>query len=164
MTTYDLTMRGTIWFALALYVAGEVGRLAWRSGRGGDAGRPRLAWALGIGFYLLHVVLAFGGFHGWSHAAAYDFTAQQTESLVGMRWGGGIYLNHLFTAVWLAEIIAWWCAPERYRRRAGWIDQSLRLFFAFMIVNGAVIFVAGPQRWLGTLLVAILLAGFCKRR
>jgi hypothetical protein len=108
--------------------------------------------------------MAFGFFHSWSHVAAYDFTAEQTKTLVGWRWGGGLYVNHLFTGVWLAEIIAWHSAPERYRRRARWIDLSVRAFFAFMIVNGAVVFVAGPQRLLGFVLIGCLLVGFWKFR
>ena len=157
-------MRVAIWVALVLYCIGEIGRVSWRAGNPSETAVSRWAWATGCGFYLLHVVLAFGASHGWSHATAYEFTATQTEALTGWRWGGGLYVNHLFTAVWLVELIAWCRGPDLYRLRARWIDLSVRIFFAFMILNGAVVFVAGPQRLLGVALVAALLFGFWKFR
>ena len=36
----------------------------------------------------------------------------------------------------------------------------MRAFFLFMIVNGAVVFVSGPQQWLGVLIVAVLLVAW----
>ena len=159
----ELIARGSIWIALLLYILGEFGRLRWR-GSGGDGGVPRWLSTAGCGLYVVHVASAFGVFHGWSHAAAYEFTAQQTETLVGWDWGGGLFVNHAFTAVWLVELAAWWRSPARYRRRARWIDLAVRLFFAFMILNGAVVFVSGPQRWLGVVLVAVLLRGFGRFR
>lgn len=160
METAELIARSSIWIALLLYVLGEIGRLRWRARAGSPIRLARSAWLVGCGFYILHVAAAFGSFHGWSHSAAYDFTAQQTEALVGLKSGGGLYVNHAFTIVWLVEIIAWWRAPQRYRHRARWLDTSVRCFFAFMILNGAVVFVAGPQRWLGAAMVAVLLWGF----
>ena len=160
----ELVMRSSIWVALALYLVGEITRLRWRAGVPVQARRAQAIWLLGIALYALHVLLAFGTFHGWSHAAAYEFTARQTEALVGWRWGGGIFVNHLFSAAWLAELAYWWLAPERYRQRARWIDMSVRLFFAFMIANGAVIFASGPQRWAGMVIVASLLLGFYRHR
>lgn len=165
MAVAEFSTRMTIWIALVLYAWGEVGRLRWRvSGRSGSALVVWWVSALGFGFYVGHVLLAFGVFHDWSHAAAYRFTAEATERLVGWRWGGGLLFNHLFTGVWLGELIAWRIAPGRYRRRPVWVDWLVRWFFIFMITNGAVVFVEGPQRWIGVGIVVLLaLGGFVGR-
>ncbi len=47
----------------------------------------------------------------WSHAAAYAHTATQVAAGVGLNWGGGIYANYAFTALWLVEVGWWWAAP-----------------------------------------------------
>ena len=159
MATGELIVRTTIWLALVLYAAGEIGRLRWRSGHADDAALARGLSTAGCALYLVHVLFAFGVFHGWSHADAYRSTAEQTEELTGWRWGGGLFVNHLFTGVWLAELIAWWAKPGSYRIRAAWIDASVRFFFLFMVANGAVVFVGGAQRWLGLAIVALLVFG-----
>lgn len=159
MSCGELIARITIWLALLLYAVGEIGRIRWRAGCIRGAAMARWLSTIGCALYIVHVVFAFGVFHDWSHADAYRFTAEQSEKLVGWRWGGGLFVNHLFTAVWIAELIACWVKPQRYRNRARWIDISVRVFFAFMIINGAVVFVAGAQRWLGLGIVALLALG-----
>ena len=32
--------------------------------------------------------------HDWSHAAALEHTANQTQDVVGVHWGGGLYFNY----------------------------------------------------------------------
>ena len=157
-------MRASIWLALALYTTGEISRLRWREGQTEHTRAALAIWSIGFALYVTHVLLAFGTFHHWSHSAAYTFTAEQTETLVGWRWGGGLFVNHLFSAIWLAELTCWWVAPNRYRGRARWADLGVRLFFAFMIANGAVVFVQGPARLLGITITATLLFGFYKYR
>ena len=41
MATGELIVRTTIWLALVLYAAGEIGRLRWRSGNADDAALAR---------------------------------------------------------------------------------------------------------------------------
>lgn len=164
MSGGGLAVRVTIWVALSLYAAGELARVRWRRDGGGGVACGRWVWTFGCAFYLAHVVLAFAVFHGWSHSLAYEFTARQTGELTGWDWGGGIYVNYLFSALWLAETIQWWRAPDAYRRRSRPVDLAIRLCFAFMVLNGAVIFVAGPQRWLGILIFAALAYGFVRFR
>ena len=146
----EFLTRVTIWLALGLYTSSQVG---YR--RGLEAGFR--ASALGWTLFLAHVVLAFDAHYAWSQATAYAQTAAQTEELTGLDWGGGLYVNYLFGLVWLGEL-AWWRrdAPG-YRARPRWVELAVRGFFLFMIVNGAVVFVDGPQRWLGVAIVAALL-------
>ena len=156
----DLLTRVTIWLALGLYAAAQVARRRPPCPASGVG-----VWLLtfGFGLYMGHVLLAFGLHYDWSHATAYAETATQTEALTGWRWGGGLYLNYLFSAVWGVELGWWRWAPERYERRAHGAELAMRAFFLFMIVNGAVVFVSGPQRWLGVAIVGVLLVAWRPR-
>ena len=142
------------------YTAGEIRRAG-----GSPGGRPwgRGACALGCALYLLHVVAAFTFHHGWSHQAAYASTAEQTAALIGQAWGGGLYLNYAFTALWIGETVCWWASPHAYGTRSRTATLTVRAVFLFMIVNGAVVFVDGPMRWVGAGIVAVLLATWMSR-
>ncbi len=142
----------TIWAALLLYTAGEYGRTR-------RTPRPwsRPVWLIAAAFYLAHVAVAFATHHGWSHAAAYAYTAAQTNALFGLAWGGGLWVNHAFTLVWIGEALWWQLLPASHARRAHAWTLAVRGAFLFMIVNGAVIFVSGPRRLLGLAVVAALI-------
>ena len=141
----------TIWTALALYVAGEYGRT-----RRPPAPWARPVWLLGALTYLAHVAAAFGIHHDWSHAAAYAHTAARTEELFGLDWGGGLWVNYAFTAIWIGEGLWWQLRPAHSQRRSRLRRLAVRAFFLFMIANGAVIFVEGPRRLLGVGVLAAL--------
>lgn len=123
----------TVWtarVAAALYVCALV--WMWR-------GRWRWArWAstAGVVVYLAHVWCAFQFVYGWSHATAYRETARVSGELFGVAWGGGLWLNYLFTVVWVGEVV-WW------RPRVRWWVHG---FLAFMVLNGTV--VVWVMRWL----------------
>ena len=143
-----LLTRGTIWLALVLYALSDFLRRRTRT-------RPRLeswarwSWSAGLSVYLAHVAAAFHFYHDWSHAAAYADTARQTEDLFGINWGGGIYFNYAFTAVWLEDTLWWWLAPGSFQRRPRYVDATIRAFFLVMIFNAAVVFPTGLSRWVG---------------
>lgn len=142
----------TIWTALLLYTAGEYGRTR-------QPVRPwaRPVWLLGAACYLAHVAAAFGTHHGWSHAAAYAYTARQTDALLGFDWGGGLWVNYAFTLLWVGEGLWWQALPGSYARRSPAWTQAVRGAFLFMILNGAVVFVSGPRRLLGIAIVIALI-------
>lgn len=152
MPPASLLVAATIWTALTLYAAGE-----YRRTRRPPASWARPAWLFGAVFYLAHVATAFAAHHDWSHAAAYAYTAAQTEAFVGLRWGGGLWLNYAFTAVWVGEAIWWQAWPARHARRSPLWTPVLRGVFAFMIASGAVVFVSGPRRVLGIAILAALI-------
>src|ERR1035438_9442710 len=138
----ELLTRWTIRIAMALYVASLATRaIAPRY--------SRIAWTAGCGVYLLHVACAFEYFHHWSHAEAYAFTAQQTAAVVGLDWGGGLYVNYAFTLIWLADVCWWWADPPRYLARPRWIDLGVHGFLGFVAFNATVIFASGFSRWFG---------------
>ncbi len=142
------TIRG----AAALYV---VSIIAWIRRRDRSA---RLTWTLAYLLYLVHVGCAFNFYHHWSHSAAYEDTSRRTAQLLGMSWGGGLYFNYIFTAVWIIDVIWWWRGVALYRSRPQWMHASIHTFFAFMFFNATVVFATGPVRWLG--LVATATLGF----
>ena len=148
----------TIWTALLLYAAGEYGRT-----RLPPASWTRPVSLLGGLVYLGHVAAAFDIHHDWSHAAAYAYTAARTEALLGLDWGGGLWVNYAFTIIWVADGLWWQLRPAQYARRPRVWTVAVRGAFLFMVANGAVIFVSGPRRLLGIGVLAALVWIWRKR-
>jgi hypothetical protein len=143
----ELSIRWTVRIAVGLYALALAGRLLGK--RNPFWLQPaRWAWTLGCVASVAHVVCAFQFAHGWSHAAAYQETARRTEELFGLAWGGGLYLNYLFTAVWVGDVLWWWLAGHSYQERPRWLEGMVQGFLAFMVFNGAVVFATGPVRWI----------------
>jgi len=144
----------SIWVALAFFAAGETGRRVWN-----DAAAPAWAWwisATGLVLAAVHVALAFEVRHDWSHASAFGETARQTSAVYGLDWGGGLYLNFAFLAVWAIDLWRW--RAERHATRPARTGHWFaRAFFFVVILNGAVIFASGMRRALGVLLVTWLI-------
>ncbi len=158
MSRGELLTKLSIWLAILAYAFGMGLKLEAR-GRTGWLLGARAAWTIGCGFFLGHVLCAFAYFHQWSHAAAYRETARQTAELTGWDWGGGLYFNYIFAAVWLGDVLWWWLAPVSFATRPSRLNALWHAFFFFMVLNGAVIFVHGPMRWFGLFLctaVAVL--------
>ena len=106
-------------------------------------------WTSGCLLGLGHVLSAFHFYHDWSHGAAHQSTAQQTEELLGFSWGGGIYFNYVFTIAWLADTGWWWVKPESHRQRPRLLNVVLHSFLLFIVFNATVVFGEGFTRWLG---------------
>ena len=136
----------TIRIALALYAWVLIGLLTQRV----DERSPlRYVWAVSVGFFLIHVALAFHFYHDWSHARAVEHTASETQRLMGVRFGYGIYFNHLFAVVWLWDAIHWLQHPQRYKSGSSSLHLLVHSYLFFIAFNGAVIFEDGPVRWAG---------------
>jgi hypothetical protein len=153
----EFLTRWSVRLAMALYV---VSLCLWieAGNRNSWLKVARLAWTIGCGAFLIHVLCAFAFFHHWSHRAAYEETARRTEELVGISWGGGLYLNYAFTILWLADVIFWWWNPDRSRHWG--IQIAIQVFLAFIACNATAVFGSGMIRWLGlgaTLLLLVLL-------
>jgi hypothetical protein len=143
----------TIWLALCLFTAGEVGRA--RSARG--LGWPWHASATGLALSIVHTLLAFDVVHGWSHEDAVLNTAIQTERVFGAAVGWGVYVNYLFFLVWLLDLVRWRQDGGIERRSSGALF-ALHTFYLVIILNAAVIFAEGSRR-LGGCALVMLLAG-----
>jgi hypothetical protein len=97
----------------------------------------RLGWSLGFIVQLIHVVIAFGLIHSWSHEAA----MKHVEKVGG--FGEGIFVNYLFSMIWLMDVIWWWASPTGYPQRPRWIGCCVHGFMAFITFNATVVF--GPH-------------------
>jgi hypothetical protein len=152
VTTGELITRWTVRIALLLYFA-AIALLLSAPRRDRAA---RLLYCMGCLVFLAHVAAAFHFAHHWSHDAAYVETAQQTRELTGLDSGIGLWLNYLFTLVWLSDAIAWSRGVERYRGRSKAITISLHAFMLFMIFNATVVFETGATRWTGVAATAAI--------
>lgn len=153
----DLYTRWTIRVALALYLAALLLRLRVRCDQR-CLQLARLTWSAGCIAFLIHVACAFHFFHHWSHAAAYEHTAQRSAETVGWSWGGGLYVNYLFGLIWIADAAWWWIDADGYLARTRWIEWPVQGFLAFITFNSTVVFGVGAIRWFG-LAATVLLAG-----
>jgi hypothetical protein len=159
MSRGELLTKLSVWLALAAYT---IATARWLNQRRTDRALCVARWiyTLGCALFFLHVACAFSFFHHWSHDDAYRETARQTAELTGWPWGGGLYINYVFAAAWLAVVLCLWLAPGSFRT-SRWI-AAWHAFVAFMMLNGAVIFVHGPMRWLGVLLCTTLAAAWLR--
>lgn len=156
MSLPSTALYSTIWAALLLFCAGEGGRARARAG---GPPQPWAWWTYAAGAFLcvIHIAISMGVAHGWSHDAAIAATARQTMAVYGVNWGGGVYVNYAFVAVWLADAWRWRRQPLRDAHHPGAVTWATRAFFLIIILNAAVIFASGPRRLAGAVLVAWLL-------
>ena len=105
----------------------------------------RVVWTVAFAFYITHVVSAFLFYHAGSHQLALEHTAATTQKVIGVEWGGGLYFNYLFTALWAGEILAWWILPGSYPDKFKGVFRTCHWVTAFFIFNGTVVF--GPRFW-----------------
>ena len=143
--------RFTIWIALALYSVGVVLWSLSRKSRTWDQA-ARLVWTIACMSLLAHVACAFHFYHQWSHDLAYRETARQTAEVVGLDWGGGLYINYALMAGWVADVVWWWLGLEVYRRRPRALVAFWHGFLLFMFFNATVVFRHGPLRFVGLFL------------
>lgn len=144
----DLLTRWTVRVALLFYALSLGLRIA-AAGRRGRLAAARLSWSAGFVAFALHVGAAFHFIHSWSHRDANDATARQTAAVVGWDWGGGLWANYVFAAVWLADVAWWWRGRDRYEARPRCVEWLVQGFLGFIAFNAAVVFADGPVRWAG---------------
>ncbi|MEX2214530.1 MAG: hypothetical protein WD768_10400 [Phycisphaeraceae bacterium] len=116
----------------------------------------RWLFTTGCALFIAHVFFAFHVFHHWSHAHALEETARQTEALTGVRTGVGLWLNYLFTLLWIGETIAWWDLDARLGKGRS-VRVTVHAFMLFIIFNATVVFETGWVRWLGASGCALIL-------
>jgi len=152
-----IALYSTIWIALILFVAAQYGR------RGATTARWVLPVnAAGLALCVIHTVIAMTSVHGWSHTAAIEATARNTQAVYGLRWGGGLFVNYLFVAVWAVD--AWWSRPGADRPADNRVVRwSLRIFFAIVIFNATVVFARWPMRIVGVCLMIALVVSWGRR-
>lgn len=140
----DPVIRETAFFTVWLWPWGAALPFAVRrlppNQPGISAERTRWAHTIACGLCLLHVAVAFHVGHGWSHRAAFEHTAAVSG------FGPGIFVNYVFVAVWLADVVWAWAALDSYLARPAWVNWLVLGFMGFVVFNAAVVFGHGPQR------------------
>ena len=156
MTGEDLT-RWTIWLATLAYFGRWICEL-WPDGLPSAirSRRARACWTAAFMLLLIHVACAFQFHHHWSHHAAVEHALRQTESIVGIRFSGGPWVNYVIMTLWLGDLLWWWLSPNSFLMRPRWISISWNLVLAFIAFNGTVVFANGFIRWLTVAGVIIL--------
>ncbi|QDT08429.1 hypothetical protein [Planctomycetes bacterium K23_9] len=114
-------------------------------------------WTLGCTLYTVHVLCAFAFAHQWSHAVAWEYTAQETQRLFGVRRGEGLWVNYLFTTVWGVDVVRQMIALVRRKATHPAIDVAIQLFMAFIVFNATAVFGPSVYRY-AAVPVGILLA------
>lgn len=116
----------------------------------------KYVWLAGAFLSVVHTLCAFGFFHDWSHRLAVEDTARQTDDLLGFRFGGGLYFNYLFVAIWTVDSLWWIANPESYETRSSWIGFAVIGYLLFIAINGTTVFESGISRWGGVALLMTL--------
>ena len=152
----------TIWVALALFVAGEFGKKGSGVISSGNYARPLFWWASAVGLALAtaHIVIALAINNDWNHAIAWRVTEERTRELFGVGWGGAVAANYAFLAYWAVDLWRWRTNPEALARQPALISWASRAFVLGIIVPAAIVFAAGPRRWLGVLMVLAMIAAW----
>lgn len=102
-------------------------------------GKPNLAralWTAGFVIFAIHLIAAFQFIHHWSHADAWNHTAEQTEKLTGWNWGGGIWFNYLFAVLWGYDVLQSYRSNPRNRKGA----RLIHFYLGFIVFNATVVF------------------------
>jgi hypothetical protein len=141
-----IVMIGTAWLAVAAWAAANWLRVLRRPSA------ARAVWTCGAGLLTGHVLLAFHLVHGWDHVAAERAVAQETYQRTGLDWGGGIYVNYVFAAYWLADAASWWMVRRFYESRSVLLDAAVQIVFLFMFANATIVFGTASAAAMGAVL------------
>ena len=148
MNSGEFLTHSTIWISIFAYAAGCV---VFATARDRDRW-VRLAWTIGCAALVAHFISAFQFYHSWSQSSAYHETARQTAAVVGLNWGGGLFINYAVAILWTSDIAWWWFAGlKSYRRRPWLLTMLWHGFLVFIIFNATVVFKDGLTRWIGLL-------------
>jgi hypothetical protein len=118
----------------------------------------RWAWTLGCAVYLVHVAFAFQFLHHWSHAAAVEHAARRTFEVVGFEFGAGIFVNYVFTLLWIADVVLWWRRSLASKTVAPFYYWLVQAIFAFMMFNATVVFGPAFWRWVAAAALVVIVA------
>ncbi len=145
------------WIAVGALLAGEAGFAIGRR----TAVEPRWAWPASAAGWLalaVHMLVAMGVHHGWSHAAAIDETKLLTERVYGVAWSGGVYVNYTFLLLWLVMLSRWRVSDAK--ALPAWLTWTWRIAVLIVVSNAAIVFAAPSRQAAGALVTAGLVASW----
>lgn len=121
-------------------------------------------WLVGALLALGHSLGSLITFHHGNQAEALESTAQQTQALLGFRFGAGLYVNYVFVVVWLLDATLRLGVRNKYERFPNAYFYCVHGFLIFIAINGAIVFKAGLVRVIGILSVLLLSVMAWRRR
>src|SRR5262245_34922645 len=156
MEIAQILTKGTVWVAILAYTIGT-GLFCFAQKESGWLAAARVAWTTACLALGAHFICAFHFYHGWSQEAAYLDTARQTREVIGVNWGGGIFINYAVLSGWIFDVGWWWLKGiDSYRRRSRLLVLFWHAFLIFIIFNATVVFKHGMVRWVGVAVSACL--------
>ncbi|HND51145.1 MAG TPA: hypothetical protein PLV92_02070 [Pirellulaceae bacterium] len=130
--------------------------------------RRRSAWRLEWAAYIalcFHTAAAFHFHHDWSHARAVAATARQTEEILGLGFGGGIFFNYAVLILWPLALALPGAPLTNGRRCCSRFVTIVNVYVAFLFFQGVVVFGQGMVRIWGLLVTfAVVLLLPTRRR
>ena len=134
-----------------------------RGGKSTDRSTASL-WLIGALLSLYHSLGSIATFYHGSQSMAFEATAQQTEELLGIRFGAGLFVNYAFVLIWLVDALFRCASPASYRQLPIEYSYCIKGFLIFIAINGAIVFQSGWIRGIGLACVALLLMLSLQRR
>ena len=130
----------TIYASLLCYVLAAG---CWVSKHRGQSYRG--IWTAGCLLMWAHAISAFHFYHNWSHQHAVELTAKETELIIGVAMGEGIWFSYGLLVLWLIDVV--WCWVKREPTIAqAWFTAMVHAYAFFILFNGTVIFEEGTVR------------------
>jgi len=156
METGEFLTRATIWTTIAGYTVGSI-LFALSRGRSRWDSATRITWTIAVVSLIAHFICAYQFYHHWSQRSAYLDTARQTEEVVGLNWGGGLFINYAFLLIWIVDIAWWWLRGlSSYRSRPWPLIALWHGFIIFILFNATIVFKDGMVRWVGLVICLVL--------
>ena len=116
-----------------------------------------ILWLVGALLSMYHSLGSIATIYHGSQTMAFEATAQETEELLGIRFGAGLYVNYAFVFVWLVDALIRVVSPAIYRQLPKAYRYFTNGFLIFIAINGAIVFQSGWIRGIGLACVAMLL-------
>ena len=162
METGEFLTRATIWTSIVAYTAGSV-LFALSRGRSRWDSATRIVWTIAVVALIAHFISAYEFHHHWSQRSAYLDTARQTEEVIGLNWGGGLFINYAFLLIWIVDVSWWWLRGlASYRTRPWQLIALWHGFVIFILFNATVVFKDGMVRSVGLVVCLTLLVAWVK--
>ena len=161
METGEFLTRATIWVAIVAYALGSVVFAIARGSRWDSV--TRVLWTIAVLSLVAHFICAYQFYHHWSHTSAYLDTARQTDEVIGLNWGGGLFINYAFLTIWAIDVSWWWLRGlASYRTRPWPVVAAWHGFVIFILFNAMVVFKDGATRWVGLVICVVLLLSWAR--
>ena len=116
----------------------------------------RYCWFTGSLLSTIHAVASMAYHHQFKHQLAFEDTAYQTQQVIGIAVGIGIYFNYAFVIIWLFDALWLIRFTQSYTLRNRRFDWLVYGYLAFIAFNGAIVFETGLTRWFALLAFTFL--------